>query len=121
MPRSALAYLSDIAGACEAIGRFLAGVDYAAYHDAELTRSGVERQLILIGEAVNALLRLEPSLADRISHARRIVDFRNQLAHDYAAMNHAVIWTVAVDEVPVLRAECAALLAERATGGEADQ
>ena len=120
MPRNVLAYLSDISGACEAIGRFLAGVDYAAYRDAELTRSGVERQLILIGEAVNSLLRLEPALVGRISHARRIVDFRNQLAHDYAAVNHAVVWAIASDEVPVLGAECEALLAERGSGSEAD-
>ena len=120
MPRSVLAYLSDITGACEAIGRFLAGVDYPAYRGDELTRSGVERQLILIGEAVNALLRVEPSLAARISHARRIVDFRNQLAHDYAAVNDAVVWVIAVDEVPVLRAECQALLAERVGGSDAD-
>ena len=64
MPRSVLVYLADVTGACEAIARFLAGADYAAYRDAELTRSAVERQLIVIGEAVNALLRLEPSLAD---------------------------------------------------------
>jgi uncharacterized protein with HEPN domain len=120
MPRNVLAYLSDISGACEAIGRFLSGVDYAAYREAELTRSGVERQLILIGEAVNSLLRLEPELAGRISRARRIVDFRNQLAHDYAAVNHAVVWAIATDEAPVLRAECEALLAERSGGSEAD-
>jgi uncharacterized protein with HEPN domain len=74
MPRSVLVYLADITGACEAIARFLADVDYAAYREAELTRSAVERQLIVIGEAVNALLRLEPSLSARISHARRIVE-----------------------------------------------
>ncbi len=120
MPRSVLVYLADITGACEAIARFLAGSDYAAYRDAELTRSAVERQLIVIGEAVNALLRLEPSLADRISHARRIVDFRNQLAHDYAAVDHAVVWSIATKEVPVLRAECEAIVAERDVEGEAD-
>ena len=120
MPRSVLVYLADITGACEAVARFLADVDYAAYREAEVTRSAVERQLIVIGEAVNALLRLEPSLAERISHARRIVDFRNQLAHDYAAVNHAVVWAIATGEVPVLRAECEAQLAERDAEGEAD-
>ena len=120
MPRNALAYLADITGACEAIARFLDGVDYDAYRDAELTRSAVERQLILIGEPVNAFLRLEPSLAERISHTRRIVDFRNQLTHDYAAVNHAVVWAIATREAPVLRAECVALVAEGAVGDEAD-
>jgi uncharacterized protein with HEPN domain len=118
MPRSVLAYLSDIIGACGAI-RFLDGVSYSSYREAELTRSGVERQLILIGEAVNSLPRAEPALAQRISHARRIVDFRNQLAHDYAAVNHAVVWSIATDEVPVLRGECQVLLCQRADDSEA--
>ena len=119
MPRSVLVYLADITGACEAIARFLAGVDNAAYRETELTRSAVELQLIVIGEAVNALLRLEPSLSARISHARRIVDFRNQLTHDYAAVSHAVVWSIATSEVPVLHAECEAILAERDAEGEA--
>ncbi len=108
MPRSVLAYLSDISVACAATARFLSGVDYAAYREAELTRSGVERQLITIGEAVNSLLRLEPGLAGRISHARRIIDFRNQLAHDYAAVNHAVVW-----RSPRTRCRCCASSARR--------
>ena len=120
MRRSDLVYLADITGACEAIARFLSGVDYTAYRETELTRSAVERQLIVIGEAVNALLRVEPSFSGRISHARRIVDFRNQLAHDYAAVNHAVVWSIATSEVPVLRAECEAILIERVAEGEAD-
>jgi uncharacterized protein with HEPN domain len=120
MPRSVLVCLADIVDACAAVARFLAGADYAAYREAEITRSAVERQLIVIGEAVNALLRIEPSLADRISHARRIVDLRNQLAHDYAAVNHAVVWSIATSEVRVLRAECEAILAERDVEGGAD-
>ena len=120
MPRSALAYLADVVDACDAIARFLAGVDYAAYRETELTRSAVERQLIVIGEAVNALSRLDPSLAASISAARRIVDFRNQLAHDYAAVNHAVVWAIATREVPVLRGECETLLARRDAEGGAD-
>ena len=109
MPRSVLAYLSDISGACEAIGRFLSGVDYAAYREAELTRSGVERQLILIGEAVNSLLRLEPTLAGRISHARLIVGSRNRLVHEYPQVDDEAVYSIVQHDAPVLRAECAAL------------
>jgi uncharacterized protein with HEPN domain len=120
MPRSPLAYLLDIIDACAAIERFLAGVDVQAYASADITRSAVERQLILIGEAVGSLLRVDPGLSERISDARRIVDFRNQLAHDYAAVNDAVVWAIATGEVAALRAECTAILAEREAGGGAD-
>jgi len=120
MPRNLLAYLADVIDACEAIERYMAGVDLAAYRADDLTRSAVERQLITIGEAVGSLLRLEPDLADQISHARRIVDFRNQLAHDYAAVNDAVVWAITADEVPVLRGECEAILSARGGSDEAD-
>ena len=73
MTRRPLAYLADIVDACEAIESFLAGVDLDAYCAAHVIRSAVERQLILIGEAVGSLLRLDPSLSELISHARRKV------------------------------------------------
>jgi hypothetical protein len=69
-------------------------------------------------EAVASLTRLEPSLSERISHSRRIIGFRNQLAHDYAAVNDTVVWAIALGEVPVLREECQAILAERDAGGK---
>lgn len=113
MPRSSLAYLADIVDACEAIESFLTGVDPDAYRAAQMIRSAVERQLILIGEAVESLLRLDPGLSESISHARRIVDFRNLLTHDYAVVNDTVVWAIATGEVPILRKECRAILAER--------
>ena len=119
MPRSLLAYLADVVDACEAIERYMAGVDLDAYRANDLTRSAVERQLITIGEAIGSLLRLEPGLAGQIAHARRIVDFRNQLAHDYAAVNDAVVWAITVDEVPMLHRECKAILLARSSSGGA--
>ena len=92
MPRSPLAYLGDIVEACDAIQSYLVGVDLDTYRATRSTRAAVEREFILIGEAVSSLVRLEPALSERISHARRIVDFRNQLAHDYPAINDTVVW-----------------------------
>ena len=120
MPRSPLAYLLDIVEACAAIESALSGRDIGAYRANRLVRSAVEREFILIGEAVASLVKLEPDLSERISHARRIIGFRNQLAHDYAAINDTVVWATATGEVPILREECQAILAERDAGGEAD-
>jgi uncharacterized protein with HEPN domain len=119
MPRSPLAYLVDIVEACAAIESALSGLDLGAYSANRLVRSAVERELILIGEAVGSLVRLEPGLSERISHSRRIIDFRNLLTHDYSAINDAVVWAIAVGEVPTLREECQLILAERDADGEA--
>ena len=55
MPRSALAYLSDIIGCCDAIALVLHGVDLKTYESTRSIRSSVEREFTVIGEAVNAL------------------------------------------------------------------
>jgi uncharacterized protein with HEPN domain len=48
-----------------------------------------------------------------VSRARRIVDFRNRLAHEYPSISDSVVWAIADDEVPVLREECRLILADR--------
>lgn len=117
MQRDERAYLSDILEACSAIEHALSGLDLAAYRADRLVRSAVEREFIIIGEAVAVLSRVAPQLVARITQARRIVDFRNQLTHEYPTVDDTVIWLVAEHDVPVLRRECAALLApDRAEG-----
>jgi uncharacterized protein with HEPN domain len=41
-----------------------------------------------------------------------MVDFRNQLTHEYPNVNDVVVWGIADRDVPVLRRECQALLEE---------
>jgi uncharacterized protein with HEPN domain len=45
-----------------------------------------------------------------ITHARRIVDFRNQLTHEYPSVNDDFVWGIAVRDVPILSRECWRLL-----------
>jgi uncharacterized protein with HEPN domain len=75
-------------------------------------RSAVEREFIIVGEAMAALSRLSPRSFERITHARRVVDFRNQLTHQYSDVDDTVVWLVALHDAPVLLAECAELLEE---------
>lgn len=110
MPRSVLAYLADIVDACLAIEDVLAGVNFATYEQQRAIRSAVEREFILIGEAVATIRRTEPRIAADISHARMIIGFRNLLTHDYAAVDDSTVFGVAAEDLPVLRRECEALL-----------
>ena len=112
MPRSALAYLNDIVEACDAVAVTLRGVDIATYAANRTTRSAVEREFTIIGEAVNSISRIDPELAARISHARKIVGFRNQLVHDYPAIIDDAVWAIADRDAPILREECSALIEE---------
>src|SRR6478609_1410975 len=95
MPRDSLAYLLEIVEACEAIAFAIQGLDVDAYRSNRLIRSSVEREFIIIGEAVSAVSRHAPELFAQLSQARRIVDFRNQLTHGYAGVADPIVWAIA--------------------------
>jgi uncharacterized protein with HEPN domain len=110
MPHEALAYLLDIIESCDAIASATRGLELDAYRGNRLIRSSVEREFIIIGEAVAALGEHAPDLFALITQARRIVDFRNQLTHGYRTVNDTIVWGIAKRDVPLLRRECADLL-----------
>ena len=120
MPRDARAYLSDILESCDAIATALAGMDVDGYLSNRLVRSSIERELTIVGEAIAVLSRNAPDVFMAITQARRIVDFRNQLTHEYPLIDDEAVWAIAQRDVPVLRAECEALLArlESAAGAQ---
>ena len=120
MPRDALAYLSDIIESCDAIAAALRGLDLDEYKRTRLVRSSVEREFIIIGEAISALSHVALDAFAAITHARRIVDFRNQLTHEYPTVDDALVWAIADRDVRVLRDECAALLKDIEAEGDAD-
>lgn len=110
MQREPRAYLADIIAACDAIAFDVNGVDVDDYLGNRTIRSAVEREFIIIGEAINVLGDLEPDLFAQITQARKVVDFRNQLTHGYVTVNDKLVWAYAVRNAPQLRNECAALL-----------
>ena len=112
MQREAPAYLRDVIEACDAIASVLSGVEFDEYHATRMLRSAVEREFTIIGEAIAVLSRTEPQLFARLTNGRRIVDFGSQLTHAYLLVDDRIVWLIARDDVPVLRAECEVLLAE---------
>lgn len=120
MPRDARAYLSNILESCDAIVNAMAGMDLDGYLSNRLVRSSVEREFTIVGEAIAVLSRKAPDVFVTITQARRIVDFRNQLTHEYPIIDDEAVWVIAQRDVPVLRAECEALLARLESAAGAD-
>jgi uncharacterized protein with HEPN domain len=116
MQREPRAYVADIITSCDAIALDISDMDVDAYLGNRTIRSAVEREFIIIGEAINMLGDLEPDLFARITQARKVVDFRNQLTHGYMTVNDKLVWAYAVRNAPLLRDECATLLAEMDAG-----
>jgi uncharacterized protein with HEPN domain len=105
-------YLYDFQQAAERITDFTAGRGFDDYRSNALLRCAVERQFEITGEALAQLIRLDETLAARITEHRRIVAFRNTLIHGYADVDDRVVWDVVQTKLPVLRREVGALLGE---------
>lgn len=104
--------LADIDRASADIESFTDGMDISAYVADSLTQAAVERKFGIIGEAVNRLLKSHPDLAMRIPESRKIVDFRNVLAHGYAHVVPELVWDYAQNHLPNLRQVVSTLLIE---------
>ena len=109
-PREVLKCLFDIAEATDAAMEFVAGSSYDDYVASRMLRSAVERQFMIIGEALRQALSLDPTLANAISETRRIVSFRNRLVHGYSLTDHGIVWGVLEKDLPTLRQEVGSLL-----------
>ena len=67
------------------------------------TKRAVERNIEIIGEAMNRVLKLEPDI--EISDSRKIVDTRNRIIHGYDSVSDDVIWLIAIRYLPILDKE----------------
>lgn len=82
--------------------------DFDEYINNKTKRRAVERELEIIGEAVNKLLKINPTIS--ISYTRQIVDLRNKVIHSYDNVNHTVIWSIVMNHLPTLRSEVEMLM-----------
>ena len=102
-------YLHDILFAIESIDDFVGSPKiFENYKNDFKTKSAVERQLGIIGEAVNKILREDTTLA--ISNARDIVNLRNRIIHAYDSLNDTIIWAIIINRLPKLRDEVTNLI-----------
>ena len=110
MPRDFTAHLQDILDAAAAIADVMRGVSIEDYRNTRSIRSSVEREFIIIGEALRRIGDLDARLFASISNSRAIVDFRNLLAHDYGAIDDDSVFGIVYSDLIVLQAEVAELL-----------
>lgn len=102
MNRKVLKYLYDIEIACDLIKSFSQDQTLADYLNNIMLRSAMERQFIIIGEALNQLIKLEPNLESKITDSRKIIDFRNLLVHAYQSVSDEVVWGIIEGKLPTL-------------------
>ena len=109
MKREIKKYLYDIKTSIDSIDEYLGGKrDFFEYQKNKLLRRGIERELEIIGEAMNRALKLDPELD--IENARQIVDTRNWVIHGYDKVDDVVIWAIISKHLPKLKTEIENLL-----------
>ena len=94
MSRKIEFYIVDIFIASDKIKRYTKSFNSAeSFLHSELEWDAVIRELEIIGEATNTLLKMNALDAQY----RMIVDFRNQIIHGYFGIDENIVWEVVTD------------------------
>ena len=67
------------------------------------TKRAVERDIEIIGEAVNRIARKDKKII--INNAQKIVGTRNRIAHGYDKISDDLIWSIILNHLPKLKEE----------------
>lgn len=65
-------------------------------------RSAIERQLEILGEALNRLRRIDSDTAALIPDLDKIVGMRNIIAHEYGHIDYEIVWRATTTRIPAL-------------------
>lgn len=95
--------LTDIYCAINLVTDFLSTTkNFEDYNSDLKTQSAVERQLAIIGEALNQLRKLDEHSIE-INSAIQIISFRNRLVHSYDSIDNSVVWAIIKNHLPILK------------------
>ncbi|MFZ2285163.1 MAG: HepT-like ribonuclease domain-containing protein [Lutibacter sp.] len=99
------AWFEDILRSIDEIFDFLPEKrDFSEFQKDLKTKKAVERNIEIIGEAVNRITNCKNTKIE-IQNVRQIIGTRNRIAHEYDNISDEVIWTIIVRELPKLKDE----------------
>ena len=106
------AWLYDILNAIMEIESFFNDntKEFTKYQNDLRTKRAVERNVEIIGKALNRILKRDGTIV--ISNSRKIVDTRNRIIHGYDTVSDDVIWGIVIRHLPILQTEIQTLLGE---------
>lgn len=102
-------WLNDIKQAIQEINQFQPDKkNFLTFQKDLKTKRAIERNIEIIGEAVNRILKVKPEF--QLTNARKIVDTRNRISHSYDSVSEDIIWSIIVRDIPNLEKEIEHLL-----------
>ena len=103
MQHDLIVYIEDILSSINAIEEYSKSHDFESYKANRMVKKAVERELEIIGEAMNSILKINPEIA--VTNSRKIVDLRNLISHGYATVNDRIVWSVVTNNLLILKKE----------------
>ena len=80
------------------------------YKNSLILKRAVERNLEIIGEAINRIKQRDPEFLKKISEANSIIGLRNHVIHSYDNISDESIWSILTNHLPKLKSEVDALI-----------
>jgi uncharacterized protein with HEPN domain len=110
MNEKVLKYLYDIKIAIGEIDSFfeIEPRNYDNYKQNSLLKRAIERNLEIIGEAMNRISKEDPGLI--IENSKRIIGLRNQIIHGYDSVSDENIWGIITIHLPKLKKEIGSII-----------
>ncbi len=101
-------WLQDILTSIEEINDFVSNMSEEVYMKDIKTRRAVERDITIIGEAMDRILKVNPTV--NITDSRKIVDTRNRIMHGYESIYQDAVWFIIYHNLPILKKEVEVML-----------
>ena len=100
MNEKVLKCLYDIKMAIDEVDSFFVSKEksFQEYKNDLKLRRAIERNLEIIGEAMNRILKEDQHF--KIVNARKIVGLRNQIIHGYDSVSDENIWSILINHLP---------------------
>lgn len=108
-------YLGHILQAIERIGRYTADLDEVGFLRNEMAQDAVIRNIEIIGEASNNILRAAPEFAAQHGDIPWLVMYtmRNRVSHGYDKVDLEIVWRTVQRDLPALYRQVQALIESR--------
>jgi uncharacterized protein with HEPN domain len=115
MDERILKWLYDVKMAIDEINSYFEGQerDFFKYRQNLMLKRAVERDLEIIGEAVNRIIQRDITFEAKITNARAIIGLRNQVIHAYDNISDENIWSILLNHLPKLQTEVINLIGEQ--------
>lgn len=107
-----LKYLQDVLDAIEDMQSCFLGFPnrYDLFENDMMRKCVVERKVEIMGEAINRIRKVDPSLV--IPNARAIIDTRNRIIHSYDNVLPEFLWSLVVRHIPCLKEDILLIISE---------